>query len=288
MIATRAWNCSPIYGTDVEHIVSAMGRAFKLPFDVALDANGGPPVEPLSNSSASVLTYIQQTSAHINFASQAVKLVVDNRGSAHCNCVHEGCSAPDFSPSNLVLIGVQVISKAKLRCVAKLSYQVCGPFHVILHAAGSYKLVLIHKPATNQLSYPGHMLSPISPVILPYTPVDSPGFQYLNQGHAPLPNPLKHHLNIEQYNKVWFYKDSLQADHPCYPDCTIQPDLLLDLLDQSPFPSLTSIDVLPTVDSQPAFPPTSPFSQSSLTTSITSSSDCLFSISSTPASTLWH
>jgi hypothetical protein len=67
-----------------------------------------------------------------------------------------------------------------------------------------------------------------------------------------------------------------------YPDRTIQSDLLLDLLDQSPFLSLTLMDVLHTIDSQPALPPTSSFSPSSLATVITSSSDRLFFLYTTP------
>jgi hypothetical protein len=55
-----------------------MGPEFRFPFDLALDANRGPPVEPLSDSSASVLTYIQQPSPHIDFAHQVVELVVVN------------------------------------------------------------------------------------------------------------------------------------------------------------------------------------------------------------------
>jgi hypothetical protein len=129
------------------------------------------------------------------------------------------------------------------------------------------------------------MLSPVPPGILPCTPVDSPDFQYLNHGHAPLPS-LKRHLNMEQYNKVWFHEDSSQAERPCYPDRTIQPDVLLDSLDRSSFPYLASMDVLSTVDSQPALPPTSSFSPSSLATAITSSSDRLFFISYTPAGTV--
>ncbi len=43
MIATYAWNCSPIDGTDVVRSIPAMGREFKFPFDVALEADGAPP-----------------------------------------------------------------------------------------------------------------------------------------------------------------------------------------------------------------------------------------------------
>ncbi len=285
MIATYAWNCSPIDGTDVVRSIPAMGREFKFPFDVALDADGAPPAEPLSDSSASVLAYIQQTSEHIDFARRVVELVVHDRRQAHRDRVNEGRSAPQFSPGDLVLVRVQVNSNAELHRVAKLSYQVRGPFRVLSHTAGSYKLVPLHQPTANPLSYPGHMLSPVPPGILPCTPVDSPDFRYLNHGHAPLPNPLKRHLNIEQYNEIWFHGDSTPTDRPCYPSRTIQPDVLLDSLDHSPFPSLASMDALPTVDSQSASPLPPSFSPPSLATAIASSSDRLFFISYTPSGT---
>jgi hypothetical protein len=120
MIATYARNCSPIDGTYVVRSVPAMGHEFKFPFDIALDANGGPLVESLSGSSASVPAYIQQTSAHIDFARQVVELVVDHCCRAHRNRVNEGRSAPHFSPGDLVLVRVQVNSKAELHCAAKL------------------------------------------------------------------------------------------------------------------------------------------------------------------------
>jgi hypothetical protein len=99
-----------------------MGREFKFPFDIALDAEGGPPVKPLSDSSASVLTYIQQTSAHINFAHQVVEFVVNNRRQAHHDRVDEGCFTPHFSLGKLVLERIQVNSKTELHSAAKLSY----------------------------------------------------------------------------------------------------------------------------------------------------------------------
>jgi hypothetical protein len=176
MIATYAWNCSRIEGTDLVRNVPAMGQ-FKCHFNIALNAKGVPPIEPLSKWSNSVLTYIQYTSNHINFALQVVKLVVDNHPQVHRKHVDHGCSSPHFSPDDLVLVHVQVNSKAKLHCVAKLSYQVCRPFHVILHAAGNYNLVLIYKLTANWLSYPSQMLSPVPQGILPCTPLlDSPGF----------------------------------------------------------------------------------------------------------------
>jgi hypothetical protein len=67
MIATYAWNCSPIDGTDVVRSIPAMGREFKFPFDLALGIIGSQTIAPLSDSSTSVLDCIKQTSAHVDF-----------------------------------------------------------------------------------------------------------------------------------------------------------------------------------------------------------------------------
>jgi hypothetical protein len=182
---------------------------------------------------------------------------VANCREAHRDRVNQGRSAPSFSPGDLVFVRVQVNSNAEINRAAKLSYHVRGPFRIVSRTADSYQVVPLHKPTATQLSYPGHMLSPVPPGILPCNPVDSPDFRYLKHGHAPLPNPLKRHLHIEQYNEVWFHEDPNPTDRPSYPARTIQPAVLSDSLDVSPFPSPASMDTLPTVNSQPpSFTPT--------------------------------
>jgi hypothetical protein len=284
MIATYAWNCSPIDGTDVVRSVPAMGREFKFPFDLASAADSPNSAAPLTDPSTSVLTYIQHTAQHVDFARQVVALVVEDRRQAHRDRVNEGRSAPSFLPGDLVLIRVQVQSNAELNRVAKLSYQVRGPFRVISHAAGSYRVVPLHQPDSNPLSYPGHMLSPVPAGILPCSPVDSPDFRYLNHGHAPLPNPLKRHLHIEQYNEVWF-SDPAPSDRPSYSPRTTQPAVLLDSLDTSPFPSLASMDALPVPVAHPHLAPAPAPRPAALATALASSSDKLFFISYLPAGT---
>jgi hypothetical protein len=96
-----------------------------------------------SNSSASVLACIQQTSAHVESACQVVQLVVANRYQAHRDCVYESCSAPSFSPSNLILVRVQVTSNTEINRVANLSCQVRGPFCAVSHTSGSFRVVPI-------------------------------------------------------------------------------------------------------------------------------------------------
>jgi hypothetical protein len=285
MIATYAWNCSPIDGTDVVRSVPAMGREFRFPFDLATDPAATNPL-PLSDPSASVLRYITQTSAHVDFAQKVVALVIADRREAHRDRVNAGRTGPNFAIGDLVLVRVQVQSNAELNRVAKLSYQVRGPFKILSHTAGSYQIVPLHKPDATPLSYPGSMLSPVPPGILPCQPIDSPDFRYLNHGHAPLPNPLKRHLHIEQYNEVWF-ADPPASSKPSLPARTVQPPALLDSLSDSPFPSLASMDALPTVDPQPPLPsaPAAARSPPTLASAIASSTDKLFFISYVPDGT---
>jgi hypothetical protein len=287
MIATYAWNCSPIDGTNVVCSIPAMGREFKFPFVLTLDA-AAPAADavPVPDAGTSVLAYIRQTASHVDFARQVAALVVANRRQAHRDRVNDGRSAPNFAPGDLVLVCVQVQSNAEHNRVAKLSYQVRGPFRILLHSAGSYQVVPLHQPGTNPISYPGHLLSPVPAGILPCHPVDSPDFRYLNHGRAPLPNPLKRHLNIEQYNDIWF-SDPLPSDRPRIPAWTIQPTALIDSIDSTPFPSLASMDALPAFPIiLPPLPPAPTPRPVNLVSALASSADRLFFISYFPAALL--
>jgi hypothetical protein len=282
MIATYAWNCSPIDGTDVIRSVPAMGREFRFPFDLTFDADS-PAASPLPDASTAILDYIKQTSTHVDFARRVVELVIADRRTAHRDRVNEGRSAPSFKIDDLVLVRVQVQSNAELHRVAKLSYQVRGPFRIVSHSAGSYQVTPLHNPTADPLSYPGHMLSPVPSGIMPCQPVDSPDFRYLNHGHAPLPNPLKRHLNIEQYNEIWF--TAPPAHRPTYPARTTQPATLIDHTDTTPFPSLASMNVPPD-PALPELPSAAPvLSPALLATALATSTDRLFFISYIPAGT---
>jgi hypothetical protein len=261
MIVTYAWNCSPINGTDVVRSVPAMGREFKFPFDLALDATAKA-VLPLADPGTSVIAYIQQTAEHVDFARQVVALVVADFGKPIATAFTMAAQLPTLRFAILCWCAFSILS----------------------HSAGSYQVVPMHNPDSTPVSYPGHMLSPVPAGILPCTPVDSPDFRYLNHGHAPLPNPLKRHLNIEQYNEIWFL-DPLPADQPRYPARTTQPDVLLESLDSSPFPSLASMDALPAVDSPPPLSSSPAPQPAALVAALASSTDKLFFISYLPVGT---
>jgi hypothetical protein len=141
----------------------------------------------------------------------------------------------------------------------------------------------VHLPDSTLFSWPGHMLLPVPPGIPPCSPIDSPDFRYLNHGHAPLPNPLKRHLNIKQHDKVWF-SDAPPAAPPSYPTRNTQPTVLLDTPDTSPFPSLASMDALP-VTVPPSLAPAPAPQPSTLAAALASSSNKLFFVSYLPEGT---
>jgi hypothetical protein len=143
--------------------------------------------------------------------------------------------------------------------------------------------VPVHLPNSNPNSHPGHMLSPVPPGILPCSPVDGPDFRCLNHGHAPLPNPLKRHLNIEQHNEVWFSYSP--AHPPSYPIRATQPAVLIDTIDDSLFPSLASMDNLPAVAIPSSLAPAPAPQPAALASALASSSDKLFFASHLPAGT---
>jgi hypothetical protein len=157
MIATYAWNCSPIDGTAVVRSIPAMGREFKFPFDLALDATQPTPAQALYPTQAPPFSNTSNTPPSTWTLRQVVALVIEDRRQAHRDRVNAGRSAPSFAPNDLVLVRVQVQSNAELNRFAKLSYQVRGPFRVVSHAARSYKVVPLHQPDSHPLSYPGHM-----------------------------------------------------------------------------------------------------------------------------------
>jgi hypothetical protein len=142
----------------------------------------------------------------------------------------------------------------------------------------------MHLPDSTPLSYPGHMLSPVPAGILPCSPIDSPDFRYLNHGYAPLPNPLKRHLNIEQYNEVWF-SDPPPSVPPSYPTRTTQPAVLVDLPDTNPFPSLASMDAPLSPSAPPDFIASSAPDPATLASALASSADKLFFVSYLPSGT---
>ena len=116
MIATYAWNCSRIDGTDVVRSVPAMGREFKFPFNLAFDVNDPALVGPSPDPSISVLEYIKHTAQQVDFARHVVALVVEDLRQAHRNL-------PAGDVQKARMLGLQ-FAKTRLKILGK--YKIAG------------------------------------------------------------------------------------------------------------------------------------------------------------------
>ena len=57
--------------------------------------------------------------------------------------------------------------------VAKLSYQVRGPFRIVIYTGGSYFVPKLYKPVSPTLMFTAADLYPLPPSLKPCEPVDS-------------------------------------------------------------------------------------------------------------------
>ena len=87
--------------------------------------------------------------------------------------------------------------------VAKLSYQVRGPFRFVTWTGrGGYFVRKLYKPDNPTLKFTVVDLYPLPPSLKPCDPIDSLYTRYLNQLYSPIVNPLRKSLSIELYNET--------------------------------------------------------------------------------------
>ena len=112
--------------------------------------------------------------------------------------------------------------------LAKLSYQVRGPFRIVTCTRRGSDLVRkLYKPDSSDLKFMAADLYPISPSLKPCESFYNPDTRYLNQSYPPIVNPLSKPLNIELCNEAWFDKQPriskllFEYDNPTldFPDC---------------------------------------------------------------------
>jgi hypothetical protein len=103
------------------------------------------------------------------------------------------------------MVRVAVQSKLAKQRVAKLTYQLRGPYEIVdILEHGAYNLRKFGKPESAKLKYHAEDISMLPPAIRPVEPLDGPDLRYLNNAHAPIPHPLKQAFDIKLYNDVWF------------------------------------------------------------------------------------
>jgi hypothetical protein len=279
-----AWNASPIDGTDIIRSVAAVGREFKFPLDLSLS------IEPptfVDGSVSAVHDFLRLAQSHSRFSTEILAILTEERRTYHRERANESRDQSLFSVDDLVMVRVQVQSKASINRVAKLSYRLRGPY-VVTQAIGhgAYLLRKWDSPTSPELKYHAEHISLLPPAIRPAEPLDGPDLRYLNSSHAPIPHPLKDSLDIELYNSVWFSNppDTRPPDFS-----TVPAPLVDDPLSQSP-PSPPPVDFpdsasTPTISCTDPLPPAPLPPGNAFHCSLLSSCDRLFFISYCPPGT---
>ena len=125
-----------------------------------------------------------------------------------------------------------VQNDASTNKVAKLSYQVRGPFRIVKSTVhGIYLVRKLYKHDSPELKFMATDLYFLPPSLKPCVPVDSSDIRYLNHSYSPIVNPLTKLLNIDLYNNTWFDKPPQTSqplfhyNHPTlsFPDDKITP-----------------------------------------------------------------
>ena len=226
--AGYAWNSAPIDGTDILRSTVAIGREFRFPIDIDLSALP----QLTQNNAQSAVDFLRLTDSNRRFSSAILKILIEDRRDAHAERVNNNKNIVTLVVGDIVMARTAVHSDASSNKVAKLSYQVRGPFRIVTCTGqGSYHVRKLFKPDSPTLKFMAVDLYPLPPSLKPCEPVDSSDTRYLNQSYSPIINPLRKALNIELYNETWFDKPPrtskplFEYDHPAlaFPECPPTP-----------------------------------------------------------------
>jgi hypothetical protein len=198
---TYAWNASFIDGTDIVHSIAALGREFQFPMDLQLARE---PV-PVNGDLSELHSFLQIHQHNARVATEFLRIITEEWRTYHCEHVNNDREPVLFKVGDVVMVQVQVQSKAHLEQVAKLSYRLQGPM-LIKEALGhgAYLLAQFNNPDGPCQKYHAQYISLLPPVLWPVEPLDGPDLRYLNSNHAPLPHPLAEPFKIKLYNEMWF------------------------------------------------------------------------------------
>jgi hypothetical protein len=198
---TYAWNASVIDGTDIVRSVAALGREFQFPLDLQLARE---PV-PVNGNLSELHSFLRIHQNNARVATEILRIITEERRTYHRERVNNDREPVFFQVGDVVMVRVQVQSRAHLERVAKLSYRLRGPMlikEVLGH--GAYLLARFDNPDGPCRKYHAQDISLLPPMLWPVEPLDGPDLRYLNSNHAPLPHPLAEPFKIKLYNEMWF------------------------------------------------------------------------------------
>ena len=188
-----------------------MGRYFKFPMDLKLKKT--PELNDTNHSA--LYGYLRDVSIASTFAATVLRVLVEERRTAHRNRWNTKRAAKTFQIGDVIKAHVQAQSNTTTGTVHKLSYQARGLFQIkeILEANSCIEQRYDNdKSATRK--YKGSESYLFPPSIFPHNPVDTMDQQCLKFSHTPVVSPPKQPLKIELYNNIYFPSHS---KHTCKP-----------------------------------------------------------------------
>jgi len=199
--AAYAWNSSPIDGTDITRSIPAVGREFKFPFDFELQ----PSPALTQNHATEIYNYLSKTASNTAFSHEILKLLLEERHTAHRERANTGRNQAIFKEGDIVSARIQVKSDASRGKIAKFQYKAKGPYKIIsVLSTGSYSVQKLGQENSPVLKFHGSDLFQLPPCLTPCKPLDTPDLRYLNNTSSPIPHPLQKALDIQLYNEHWF------------------------------------------------------------------------------------
>ena len=132
--AGYTWNSAPIDGTDILRS-TVIGREFRFPIDIDLSALS----QLTQNNSQSAVDFLRLTDSNRRFSSAIFNILIEDCRDVHAEWANSNKNIVDLVVGDIVMARTAVYSESSSTKVAKLSYQVHGPFRIITCTGqGSY------------------------------------------------------------------------------------------------------------------------------------------------------
>ena len=115
-----------------------------------------------------------------------MKVLFEYRRETYSKQVNNNKNIFELVVDDIVIARISVQSDASTNKVAKLSYQVRGPFRIITCTSqGSYLVRKLYNPDSSELNFMVADRYFLPPSLKPCKPVDSSDTIYLNQSYSP-------------------------------------------------------------------------------------------------------
>jgi hypothetical protein len=284
-LAQYAWNSATIHGTDITRSLVALGRDLLFPLDTELR-----PLPKLNDrNNTELFEYLRKMSNDSKFATEVVKILVEERRKSMRARVNSSKVQPSFKVGDVVKVHIQVQSSADNNRVGKLSYQIRGPYQIIKdHGNNSYDIQRYGDPNGAIKKHRACDLYLLPPNLYPSNPLDTMDQRFLNFEHSPIQNPLHRPLRIEsRADRFLLPPTALQVPLQDQPEHTIDIEAITP--HQPPPDQSKQLPPQPTTPLPPPPPSTTPVPNPptlpSLHESILASRDKLFFIKYTPTGT---